>query len=102
MFRHWVGRVTANVTNGDAALAAVLEIDAVRAGGGDGDQFHVRSVFKLGIAQAQLVADDDSRWARAFGHLLRKSFRIFSPFMIQIRAAKVRLNRIALEKDYSF
>src|SRR5437763_3227721 len=102
MFRHRVYCIAAHIAHRDAAPLAITQIDAIRSGRCDRDQLHVARIRQLRFTQREFVADNDGGVAYAVNNLLSRRFSIFDPLMIEVGPAKVRVDRLAFEKDYAF
>ena len=102
MFRDRVDRIAADVGYSNAVLAAVVDINHVGAGRGDGDQLERRYLCQDRRAQRDLVGDDDVCSVRQpFGKLLRRRPWVFDPVVRKIGSPHddLRRDRRAVEED---
>ena len=87
VFRHRVDGIAADVAHRDAVRPAILLVDAIGAGGGDGDQLQLRQPFQKFGGQLHLVDDGDLGTGQTLQHLIRQRPGMFDQLMREARPA---------------
>src|SRR5687767_12930287 len=95
-------RVAPRVADRQTALAAIIQINIVHPGSGDGDQFEFRQAGKLRLAQGELIANCDGGILQSFNYLAGIRLAVVNPLMREVRPAKVGPEGAALQKDNAF
>jgi hypothetical protein len=102
VFRQRADCVSASVTDGDVVTAAIIEVDVVSAGCGNGYEFQFWQLRKNVSAQRQFVADRDRRITQTIDDLTAVSFAIFDPLVREVWTAKRNVKGVAFEEDDRF
>jgi len=97
-----LGAVTADVADGEMALACGLEIDVVHSGGDDLDELEIFCRVHLGGSDDGFVSENDRRVGDARGGLLASARGIADEFAERFDSGEVdvaAVGRVAVEKD---
>ena len=101
MLGHRMDGVSPDVGDDNAVGLAIVQVDDIGAGGGDGDHLQVRALSQGLGPEWHLVVDDDGRVFHAFGDFIGAGAVVFGPLVIEIRPPDldVRGDGVAVEKD---
>src|SRR5688572_3869941 len=91
-------RVAARVADRKTTLAAIVQIDVVHSGSGDGNQFEFWQAGKFRFAKEQFVANRDGGILKTFDDIGGTRLAIINPFVIEVRPAKVGPESVPLQE----
>jgi hypothetical protein len=99
LFGDGIDRIAADVRNGDAMVAVIGLVDAIRAGGGDGNQLERGELRQRRGGERHLVVDDDGGVSGAVDNLIGTRLAESDHFMGKTRRSEANLVRdcIAIE-----